>query len=94
MANGSSRCPEQTKNDQLKLAAWHETHLAVKPSLELRESKARNFVLVILLEMSLRGLRNGRASMVDFICVTTPGELGWSVRKVIRLKSGSAAALS
>lgn len=55
----------RAKNDQLKLAAWHETHLAVKPSLEMRESKARNLVLVILLEtVSLRTLqwswRHGR----------------------------------
>lgn len=42
--------PSSAKNDQLKLAAWHETHLAVKPSLELRELKARNLVLVILLQ--------------------------------------------
>jgi hypothetical protein len=35
----------RAKNDQLKLAACHETHLAVKPSLEMRESKARNLVL-------------------------------------------------
>lgn len=82
LANGSSRCPEQSaENGQQQLAAWHQTHLAVKPSLETRELEAGKLVLAILLEaVSLRGLCSGRASTVGISGATTPREIGWSVR--------------